>query len=452
MRSLVIIGDVMLAVDVSTDARRLSPDGAAPVLEQRSRQERAGGAALAAACAAAEYPGPVVLVAPMSDDAPASAIATQLHPRVELVRIPATGHTPVKTRLRCGTSTVARLDEGDATLSVQASERVVDALASGLSAAGAILVSDYGGGLTRCGTIRRLLADAASHGPVLWDPHPRGADPVPGAALVTPNAAEAARIAGEDVPPSTRVQAQHLLHRWRAHAVAVTLGRQGALLVDGSGRCTAYPTPTDVDGDACGAGDYFAATAAAALLTGELPSDAVRRAVHAASGFIASGGVGGKRTAEPDATADLDRFLASHRARGATVVATGGCFDLLHAGHIATLEAARRLGDCLIVCINSDESVRRAKGPGRPLQSAADRARVLSALRMVDRVVVFDEDTPHRVLRRVRPDVWVKGDDYTAAELPETALVRGWGGEVLTVPYLSGRSTTRLVEGGRQTA
>ena len=450
MRSLVVIGDVLLDVDVGAEARRLSPDGPAPVLEQRSRQERAGGAALAAAFAATEYPGPVVLVAPLSDDAAAATIAAQLHPRVELVRIPATGATPIKTRLRCGSTTVARLDEGDAALSVQANERVVGALASGLSAAGAILVSDYGGGLTRCRTIRGLLADAARRGPVLWDPHPRGGEPVPGAALVTPNAAEAARLAGDDVAPSSRVRAQHLLHRWRARAVAVTTGRQGALLVDGSGRCTAYPAPVDVDGDTCGAGDYFAATATAALLGGELPSDAVHRAVDAATHFIASGGVGGSRdrAAEPEHV-DLDRFLAAQRARGATVVATGGCFDLLHAGHIATLEAARRLGDCLIVCINSDESVRRAKGPGRPLQSAADRARVLSALRVVDRVVVFDEDTPHRMLRRVRPDVWVKGDDYTAEELPEAELVRGWGGEVLTVPYLSGRSTTRLVEGSR---
>jgi rfaE bifunctional protein nucleotidyltransferase chain/domain len=127
------------------------------------------------------------------------------------------------------------------------------------------------------------------------------------------------------------------------------------------------------------------------------------------------------------------------------VVATGGCFDLLHPGHIATLSAARSLGDCLIVCVNSDDSVRRLKGPGRPLQTAADRVQVLSSLRDVDAVVVFEEDTPTDVLRTLRPDIWVKGGDYSAADLPEAQLVHSWGGEVVTVPYLDGRSTSQLV-------
>jgi rfaE bifunctional protein nucleotidyltransferase chain/domain len=123
---------------------------------------------------------------------------------------------------------------------------------------------------------------------------------------------------------------------------------------------------------------------------------------------------------------------------------------LLHPGHIATLAAARTLGDCLVVCLNSDASVRRLKGDNRPLQSAADRARVLTALRYVDAVVVFDEDTPGEVLSALRPDVWVKGGDYSAAALPEAALVRSWGGEVVTVPYLAGRSTSQLVGSARQ--
>jgi D-beta-D-heptose 7-phosphate kinase/D-beta-D-heptose 1-phosphate adenosyltransferase len=134
------------------------------------------------------------------------------------------------------------------------------------------------------------------------------------------------------------------------------------------------------------------------------------------------------------------------RARGGTVVATGGCFDLLHAGHVATLQAARALGDCLVVCLNSDDSVRRLKGPQRPLQPAVDRAQVLSALACVDAVVVFEEDTPAVALRRVRPDVWAKGGDYTGMVLPEAAVLAEWGGEAVTVPYLAGRSTTALVE------
>jgi rfaE bifunctional protein nucleotidyltransferase chain/domain len=141
---------------------------------------------------------------------------------------------------------------------------------------------------------------------------------------------------------------------------------------------------------------------------------------------------------------EVAQLLESVRATGGTIVAAGGCFDLLHAGHIATLQGARRLGECLVVCINSDDSVARLKGPGRPLVPAGDRARVLLALECVDAVVVFGEDTPEAVLDRVRPDVWVKGGDYAGADVPEAAVLRRWGGQVVTLSYLAGRSTTQL--------
>jgi D-beta-D-heptose 7-phosphate kinase / D-beta-D-heptose 1-phosphate adenosyltransferase len=118
----------------------------------------------------------------------------------------------------------------------------------------------------------------------------------------------------------------------------------------------------------------------------------------------------------------------------------------VHAGHIATLAAARRLGDCLIVCLNSDASVRRLKGPGRPLVGEADRASVLAALEFVDAVVVFDEHTPEAALDRLRPDVFAKGGDHALSDLPEAALLASWGGQAVVLPYLPGRSTTRLVE------
>jgi rfaE bifunctional protein nucleotidyltransferase chain/domain len=143
--------------------------------------------------------------------------------------------------------------------------------------------------------------------------------------------------------------------------------------------------------------------------------------------------------------------LAAVSRQGGTVVATGGCFDLLHAGHVATLRAARGLGDCLVVCLNSDESVRRLKGPSRPLVPAADRARVLEALECVDAVVVFDEDTPAEVLRRIRPDVWAKGGDYAGSELPEATVLTEWGGQAVVLPYLPGRSTSELVHAARHT-
>jgi rfaE bifunctional protein nucleotidyltransferase chain/domain len=128
------------------------------------------------------------------------------------------------------------------------------------------------------------------------------------------------------------------------------------------------------------------------------------------------------------------------------VVATGGCFDLLHAGHVATLRSARALGDCLLVCLNSDGSVRRLKGTERPLVPEADRIAVLEALDCVDVVVPFDERTPEALLARLRPDVFAKGGDYTLADLPEAATLAAWGGQAVVLPYLEGRSTTKLIK------
>ncbi|MET9833273.1 D-glycero-beta-D-manno-heptose 1-phosphate adenylyltransferase [Streptomyces sp. NPDC006385] len=250
--------------------------------------------------------------------------------------------------------------------------------------------------------------------------------------------------------------AGRLVRAWRAASVAVTLGGRGALLSHGETPLL-VPSPVTAEGDACGAGDRFAATAAGLLADGELVETAVRGAVHAATRYVAEGGVRtlavdtaptGPAQPSPEAepTDDALRTAARVRAAGGTVVAAGGCFDLLHAGHVALLQAARRTGDCLVVCVNSDASVRRRKGDGRPLVPEADRIRVLRALECVDAVAVFDEDTPERLLAELRPHIWAKGGDYAMARLPEAPLVESWGGQVVLFPYLDGRSTTGIAE------
>jgi D-beta-D-heptose 7-phosphate kinase / D-beta-D-heptose 1-phosphate adenosyltransferase len=450
--TLVVVGDVLLDVDIETTADRLSPDGPAPVLDEQQRVERPGGAALAALFAARSHSGPVVLVAPLADDEAARRIRELLDPRIELLAVPADGQTPVKTRLRSAGTTVARLDRGSGVRVAGVPPEV----AATLRGAGAVLVSDYGGGATATPELHALLAETARRVPMVWDPHPRGSDPVPRTTLVTPNAREAARAAGGPADgqlADLRRQAQHLLESWQARAVAVTIGARGALFVDGSGRTSVVPPIAQAAGDPCGAGDCFAAAVTVALAEQALPSEAVARGVARAGEYLLAGGVAGLARADEvpsPAPTSAEELAAAARARGETVVATGGCFDLLHAGHVAMLAAARRLGDCLIVCLNSDDSVRRLKGPSRPLQTAEDRAQLLLALRCVDAVVVFDEDTPNAAIERIRPAVWVKGDDYAGTELPETALVRSWGGEVVTVPYLDGRSTSGLVELSRR--
>jgi len=147
----------------------------------------------------------------------------------------------------------------------------------------------------------------------------------------------------------------------------------------------------------------------------------------------------------PAAPGDAVGLARRVRALGGTVVAAGGCFDLLHAGHVRLLQHARSLGDCLIVCLNSDRSVQRLKGVGRPVVRAADRLAVLLALGCVDGVVTFDEDTPCEVLTQLRPHLFVKGADYRGADLPERAVLAQWDGEMVFVPMLAGRSSTGLI-------
>ena len=483
---LVVVGDVMLDIDLIADSARLSPEAPVPVLHDPVENRRPGGAALAAALAVLAVAGrrPVVLVAPVATDEAGRQLRRMLAGRLELVAVPWAGSTPVKTRLRVAEHPVARLDRGgDPGVIGPLPERALAALDS----AAAVLVSDYGRGVSADPAFRTALAALSC--PLVWDPHPRGAAPVPGSTLVTPNLAELAGFVRMEAAASLgaiRRGAQQLARQWQAGSVCVTLGSRGAMfcLADNAAHLIA-PVQVSV-GDTCGAGDCFAAAAAAGLADGVLPSEAVALGVAAAGRFVAAGAAAGFRlepppgaarggepaaaepvaaepAAEPAAESagagpagagpasggpagGLEELLEAVRRRHGVVVATGGCFDLVHAGHIATLQAARAAGDCLVVCLNSDDSVRRLKGSQRPLQPAADRARVLSALECVDAVVVFEEDTPAAVLRRIRPDLWAKGGDYSGVALPESAVLAEWGGEVVTVPYLPGRSTSALVE------
>jgi D-beta-D-heptose 7-phosphate kinase / D-beta-D-heptose 1-phosphate adenosyltransferase len=451
---LVVVGDALLDVDLVGTSSRLTPDAPVPVVEDVETRERPGGAALAAVIAAAATSREVVLVAPIDTDDGAARLRSLLDGRVRLVPIPATGGTAVKQRVRVGDHSVVRIDSGSP---VARLGPLPDEAAAVIRDAAAVLVADYGRGTTSAAEVRTALA--AARGPVVWDPHPRGADPVPNVRLVTPNGAEAARVA-TDVPDDGQglaavgARAEALIRQWGVGAVAVTLGARGALLSYGEGAPMVVPAVAVTGGDPCGAGDSFAAAAALALADGAVTGEAVAAAVAAASAFVARGGASAWDAIEcpgPDVVAEsgADSVIARVCAAGGSVIATGGCFDLLHPGHVATLRAARGLGDCLIVCINSDASVRRLKGPSRPLVTAADRARVLEALEFVDAVVVFEEDTPAEVLDRLRPDVWAKGGDYAGADLPEAAVLRRWGGQAVVLPYLDGHSTTALVERSR---
>jgi D-beta-D-heptose 7-phosphate kinase/D-beta-D-heptose 1-phosphate adenosyltransferase len=453
--SLVVVGDALLDRDLDGRAERLAPDAPVPVIDAIVERPRPGGAGLAAALAAAS--GEIVtLVCALGDDAAGRTLAQLLvEADVRVCDLGLRGTTPEKVRVRAGGRPVVRLDSGG---EASGCGPLTAEAAQALRAASAVLVSDYGRGVAAEDSVRRALAGLPASTPLVWDPHPRGPAPVAGTLLATPNADEAARLAAPDTSIASplagaETAGRALAERWRATNVCVTLGPRGALLVGGEGAPLLVPAPPVAAGDPCGAGDCFAATAAGHLADGRLPSEAVTAAVPAASAFVARGGASGatrRRRQTPDASDDAAALAARVRRDGGTVVATGGCFDLLHAGHVQMLSAARALGDSLIVCMNGDDSVRRLKGPGRPIVGEADRAAVLAGLGCVDAITVFAEDDPSTALRRLRPHVWVKGGDYAVGELPERAVLAEWGGQAVVVPYVAGRSTSRLIDEARE--
>jgi rfaE bifunctional protein nucleotidyltransferase chain/domain/rfaE bifunctional protein kinase chain/domain len=475
VKSLVVVGDALLDRDVTGEVTRISPDAPVPVFDEAGGTDRPGGAALTAGLAAAGG-RPVLLLTAIGRDAAGARLRELLgRAGVTLLELPYQGDTPQKIRLYAGGQVVLRLDRGAAP--GRPGEPDAAALAA-LEAAGAVLVSDYGRGISRLGSLRRVLARLAVNRPVVWDPHPRGATPVPGLRLVTPNESELRTVPGKPRLAGVAAGAAAARKAWRAGAVAVTLGADGALLAQGGTTPLVVPPPVRAGGDTCGAGDRFAASAALALADGALVSEAVQGAVTEAARFVVAGAARGYAPDGIDgdpldaaelAGPDLDEPLPGGiglaqalavadrtRSRGGVVAATGGCFDLLHPGHVATLQAARQLGDCLIVCLNSDRSVRELKGPDRPLATQADRAQLVAALSCVDAVAIFDETTPMAMLTQLRPDVWVKGGDYYLDDpdsqpvLPEAQLIRGWGGQTVVVPYLDGHSTTSLIRAVRR--
>ncbi len=449
---MVVVGDALLDQDIEGVAERLSPDAPVPVLEEHTRSRRPGGAALAAALAAQDGDH-VTLVTALCDDPAARELRAQLvSAGVTVIAIPSEGPTVEKIRLVAEGRILLRLDRGTGpgVIGPVPAEAI-----EATRAAGIVVVSDYGRGVTSRPELRDAISQRTRA--TFWDPHPRGPAPTPKCTLVAPNRSELQTAFPGPMDSMRAVVERTATARraWQARAVVTTMGSDGAVLLYGDAPPLVIPAQPVRTIDTCGAGDRFIVATAAMVLHGALVSEAVTEAVAVTGRYLAGGGVRAHRTIRPEnggtergrgsTVPAADRLAAEVRTRGGTIVVAGGCFDLLHAGHVFLLQAARRLGDCLIVAMNSDASVRRLKGPGRPIVSEPDRAAILLALDCVDAVAVFDEDSPDEVLERLRPAIFAKGGDYAAGDLPEAVVLSGWGGQAVVLPYLSGRSTTELV-------
>lgn len=460
---VLVAGDAMLDEYWFGETARLSPEAPVPVVRTETTEQRAGGAANVALNVAA-LGAAVDLVAIVGADERGRMLEAALVAHgvgCELVR---SDELPTihKLRVLARNQQLIRLD-AERSLAAGAAG-IVPLFESAAARADVVVLSDYGKGTL--GEVTRLIAACRAAGrPVFVDP--KGADfsRYRGATMLTPNQSELEAVVGawadddELVAKAERVRADLELD-----SLLVTRGERGMLLVRDDGEPIRLPAEAREVFDVTGAGDTVLALIASAYAAG-LPLEHAAALANLGAGLVVGKigvatlsrselslalhrrGSGGRGLVTLDELADL---VAEAKQRRERVVMTNGCFDILHAGHVAYLEEARSLGDRLVVAINDDESVRRLKGAPRPLTPLGDRMAVLAGLAAVDWVVPFAEDTPAEVVRRVLPDVLVKGGDYTRDEIVGADIVEQHGGDVRVLAFKHGRSTSALIEAIRR--
>jgi len=457
---LLVVGDVMLDRYWHGATSRISPEAPVPVVRVDAEEARPGGAgnvALNVAALGAE----TTLLGLTGDDDMARLLEQQLGKRGVRCRFDRLERFATITKLRVVSrhQQLIRLDFEDGFPGYDAGDLLAD-YARQVGQADVVVLSDYAKGTLR--EAPQFIAAARAAGrPVLVDP--KGADftRYRGATLLTPNLAELEAVVGR-CPDEAAIVArgQGLMADCALEALLVTRGEHGMTLLARDRPPLHLPAQAREVYDITGAGDTVIAVLAAALAAG-VPIESATALANTAAGIVVGklgtacvtpaelhAVLGGGGPA-PRGVLDEERLagaIAAARARGETVVLTNGCFDILHAGHVAYLEEASRLGDRLVVAVNVDDTVRRLKGEGRPVNPLDSRLRVLAALACVDWVVPFSEDTPERLICRLRPDVLVKGGDHDPATIAGGDCVRAAGGQVRSLGYVEGVSTTRLIE------
>ncbi len=438
---------------------RISPEAPVPVVHVQETDDRPGGAANVAVNLASL--GVLTrLVGVVGEDAAANDLENILGERgidCEFARA-SDRPTITKTRVQSRGQQLIRLDQENAV--AMPGDAMVGALAKSVEKVGAVVLSDYGKGALA--EVRQLIALCRDSGvPVLVDPKGTDFDKYSGASLLTPNQSEFEAVAGVcDSDEELVAQARKMVDELELAALLVTRSEKGMLLVEAGAEPVFLSTQAREVYDVTGAGDTVIATLAAAVASGqELPAAAalanlaaglVVRKIGVAtvtpgeiSAALHQRGQGGRGLVNVD---ELLALVAESHDRNERVIMTNGCFDVLHAGHVAYLEEAKSLGDRLVVAVNDDDSVRRLKGESRPINALEDRLLVLAGLAAVDWVVPFSEDTPASLISQVLPDVLVKGGDYKPDEIAGARDVLQNGGEVRVLSFRDGHSSSRIIE------
>jgi len=463
---ILVLGDLMIDRYLVGSCDRVSPEAPVQVVNVVKETRSLGGAGNVVANLTA-LGARATLVAVVGSDLATTPLASLLE-RHGVLRdglvVDAERPTTVKTRVVASRQQIVRFDvETVAAVSSAVESELLDRFAHYLAACDVVVLSDYGKGVLTKRVTQRCIALCIEHGkPVFVDPKGTDYTKYRGATMVTPNRKEAGAAAGISMNSAGAVtQAGNLLLKEHAFgACLITLSEDGMELFEG-GREHRLPTEAREVFDVTGAGDTVIAAVAFAAACGLPLLDACRFANRAAGIVVGKLGAATTTLAEiKNATVprqagldekilDVDALcerLAAERGFGNSIVFTNGCFDILHAGHVRYLVEAKTFGDVLVVGLNTDDSVRQLKGPGRPLNTEHDRALLLAALASVNYVVLFAEETPLALIERIVPDVLVKGGDYRVEDVVGADVVTRAHGLVKIVAFLEGKSTSGLID------
>jgi D-beta-D-heptose 7-phosphate kinase/D-beta-D-heptose 1-phosphate adenosyltransferase len=470
---IALIGDLMLDRYVYGQANRLSPDAPVPVLHYHHEDSRLGGAGRVAADLAALGASVRVLAVVGPDDTGAEIRKQLAQSRADTSALVETPGRPSTAKVRLvglaqdrHPQQMMRLDyEEAAPLDGPLAARVIDGLPGLLDGADALCIEDYNKGLLTDEVCRVAIRLARQRNiPVLVDPaRLRDYSKYKNATAITPNRAESelATDLPARQPDQFQACAERLLQTLELEAAVLTLDKQGAYLATADGQRRWLKTRERTVYDVAGAGDMVLSVLTLARASGADWVDAV--ALANVAGGLEVERFGSVPVSRDEIVAELlteekDRLgkvrsmdqllpeLQRHRARGKKVVFTNGCFDLIHLGHVKYFQFARGQGDLLVVGVNTDASIRRLKGNKRPIIAEEDRIGVLEELESIDYIVQFDQDTPIELIKAVRPDILVKGEDYARQTVVGRELVESYGGKVALAPLVDGRSTSAVIQ------
>jgi len=475
---VLVVGDFMLDRYTYGDAERLSPEAPVPVLRARREESRPGGAANVCLCLAA-LRCEVTTIGVIGDDEPGRALRDRLADAgVDPAGLVTDSGRPTTVKQSLiglaqhrHPQKMFRLDfESDQPLPPAVADCIYQSVEQHLPGADVLCLEDYNKGLLGPELCERIINLGRQRGvPVLIDPAAiADYSKYRGATCITPNRAEAelATNSRGDSPDDWNRIAAQLLDQLVLESIVVTLDRHGALLLERGGQPAVIPTVAREVYDVTGAGDMVLAALAGARANGASWPDAVRLANLAGGLEVEQFGIvpiplddvllaALRQQHDGDKLRTVDQLrpeLEAHRRAGKRVAFTNGCFDILHTGHVELLRGAKAQGDLLVLAVNSDVSIQSLKGPDRPILPEHDRVKLLAALESVAYVILFgdgsggEQDTPKPLLRELKPDVLVKGGQYAHNEVVGYEIVEQYGGEVVTIPHVEGRSTTDIVE------